>query len=192
MDSNNHNEGNHGADVHVYDGIIEENNPMPDWWIWLFFLCIIFAFIYWIHYFTGNGPTLKEEYDIAMKNYEQMIESGTSKQVETEETLMMYMKGETSLSNGAGIFTSKCAMCHGDKLEGKIGPNLTDMFWTTGDGSRMAVLHTISKGSAAKGMPPWEGMLKPNEIKDVTGFVYSKIGSNPPNPKAPEGVETKK
>jgi cytochrome c oxidase cbb3-type subunit 3 len=69
---------------------------------------------------------------------------------------------------------------------------LTDNFWTTGDGSRMAVLHTITKGSAVKGMPAWEGMLKPKEIKDVASFVYSKIGSNPANPKAPEGTEAKK
>jgi len=192
VDSNNHNDGKHGEDVHIYDGIVEQNNPMPDWWIWLFFLCIIFAFVYWLHYFTGNGPTLLEEYNVAMQKYEDVVKSGGNKQVETEETLMAYIKGETAIANGAGIFTSKCAMCHGDKLEGKIGPNLTDAFWTTGDGSRMAVYHTIVKGSAAKGMPPWEGMLKANELKDVTAFVYSKIGSNPPNPKAPEGTEVKK
>jgi cytochrome c oxidase cbb3-type subunit 3 len=56
----------------------------------------------------------------------------------------------------------------------------------------MAVLHTIAKGSAAKGMPPWEGVLKPKEIKDVFAYVYSKIGSQPANPKAPEGNEVKK
>jgi cytochrome c oxidase cbb3-type subunit III len=192
VDSNNKNDGTHGEDVHVYDGIVEQNNPMPDWWIWLFFLCIIFAFVYWLHYFTGNGPTLLEEYNVAMKKYEEVVAKGSSNQVETEESLMAYMKGETALTNGASIFTSKCAMCHGDKLEGKIGPNLTDTFWVTGDGSRQAVYHTIAKGSAAKGMPPWEGMLKPNELKDVTAFVYSKIGSNPPNAKAPEGIEAKK
>ncbi len=192
MDSNNHNNETQGEDVHVYDGIVEQNNPMPDWWIWLFFLCIIFAFVYWLHYFTGNGPTLLEEYNVDIKKYEEVVAKGSSNQVETEESLMAYMKGETALTNGASIFTSKCAMCHGDKLEGKIGPNLTDTFWVAGDGSRVAVYHTIAKGSAAKGMPPWEGMLKPNELKDVTAFVYSKIGSNPPNAKAPEGIEAKK
>jgi cytochrome c oxidase cbb3-type subunit 3 len=176
----------------VYDGIVEQNNPMPSWWIWLFILCIIFGFIYWIHYFS-NGETLRKDYDQAYKAYQAEVERAASvAQVETEESLTTYMKGEAAIATGAGIFASKCAMCHGENLQGKIGPNLTDNFWTTGDGSRMAVLHTITKGSAVKGMPAWEGMLKPKEIKDVASFVYSKIGSNPANPKAPEGTEAKK
>ena len=55
----------------------------------------------------------------------------------------------------------------------------------------MDIDHTIAKGSAAKGMPPWEGLLKPDELRSVVAFVHSKIGSNPPNPKAPEGNEAK-
>lgn len=190
MESNN-NQNNPQEHVHVYDGIVEQNNPMPGWWIWLFIFCIIFAFIYWLHYFVG-GQTLKQEYDQAYKIYLENVDKAASvAQVETEDTLMAYMKSEMALTNGAAIFSAKCAMCHGEHLEGKIGPNLTDKFWTTGDGSRMAVHHTITKGSSAKGMPPWEGMLKPKEIKDVAAFVYSKIGSNPANAKAPEGNEAK-
>lgn len=191
MESNNSNHSNQdGQEVHVYDGIIEQNNPMPTWWTWLFIICIAFGFVYWIHYFSGSGPTLIQEYDEALKQYEQDVEKAAGQvQAETEETLAAYMKNESALMNGAGIFAAKCAMCHGEKLEGKIGPNLTDRFWTNGDGSRMAVHHTIAKGSAAKGMPPWEGVLKPKEVKDVFAFVYSKIGSQPANAKAPEGKE---
>lgn len=190
MDANNH----QGEDqVHIYDGIVEQNNAMPAWWVWLFILTIAFAFVYWIHYMSGSGPTLIQEYNQALKQYQQDVEKSAGQaQVETEESLMAYMKGEAAIMNGAGIFGAKCAMCHGENLEGKIGPNLTDSFWSTGDGSRVAVLHTIAKGSAVKGMPAWEGMLKPKEIKDVASFVYSKIGTKPANPKAPEGVEVKK
>jgi len=194
MDSNNNNSNHSGADeVHIYDGIVEQNNPMPGWWMWLFILCIAFGFVYWLHYMSGSGPTLIQEYNEALKQYEQDVEKAAGKaQAETEDSLAAYVKNEPALMNGAGIFAAKCAMCHGENLEGKIGPNLTDQFWTTGDGSRMAVYHTIVKGSAAKGMPPWEGVLKPKEIKDVFAYVYSKIGSQPANPKAPEGNEVKK
>lgn len=192
MESNNKNQGNSQEGFHVYDGIVEQNNPMPGWWIWLFILTVAFGFVYWVHYFSGSGPTLIQEYDEAFKKYQQETEKmAMVAQVETEETLTSYMKGEVVIASGAEIYASKCAMCHGEKLEGKIGPNLTDKFWTTGDGSRLAILHTIAKGSGAKGMPPWEGMLKAKELKDVAAFVYSKVGSNPPQAKAPEGSEVK-
>ena len=176
---------------HFYDGIEEQNNPMPDWWVWLFIFCIIFAFIYWLHYFSGSGLSLKQEYIAAMAEYRQNIEKNAGSVVETEESLAALIKNEALLHEGGEIFAAKCAICHGDHLEGKIGPNLPDRFWSAGDGSRMAVMHTIAKGSAVKGMPAWETQLKPNEIKSVTAYVYSKIGSNPANPKAAEGVEVK-
>ncbi len=178
---------------HVYDGIAEENNPMPLWWVILFIGTCMFGFLYWLHYFSLSGPTNKEEYLAELANFKTQIEKNAPPPgEETEESLMVFMKGENAIHEGAVIFLAKCAMCHGEKLEGKIGPNLTDAFWSTGDGSRMAVIRTITKGSAAKGMPPWEGQLKPQEIKFVASFVYSKIGSNPPNAKAPEGTEVKK
>jgi cytochrome c oxidase cbb3-type subunit III len=192
MESNNNN-SNHEQDVHLYDGIVEENNPMPDWWIWLFILCVIFSGIYFLHYASGSGLTLTQEYNQALKNYQADVDRiSMTAQVETEDSLAAYMKNELALANGSALYSAKCAMCHGEKLEGKIGPNLTDQFWTTGDGSRLAIYTTITKGSAAKGMPPWEGLLKPKEIKDVASLVYSRIGSNPPNPKAPEGAEIKR
>lgn len=177
---------------HVYDGIEEQNNPMPNWWIWLFIFTVAFGFIYWIHYFSGSGPTLKEEYDVAMLAYqEQNGKNLANAPTDTEESLIAYMKGEHEILEGKAIFVAKCAMCHGEKLEGKIGPNLTDKFWTTGNGSRVDVIRVIAKGSAAKGMPPWESQLKPEEIKEVAAYIYSNLGTNPPNAKAPEGVEVK-
>lgn len=174
--------------VHVYDGIVEQNNPMPEWWIWIFILSVIFGAIYWLHYQIGGGPTLKQEYIEAMKEYEQVVEKGLAgATLDTEESLTTYMKNESAILTGGKIFAEKCAMCHGPHLEGKIGPNLTDKYWINGAGTRLDIVHVIQKGSAAKGMPPWEGLLKANEIKNVAAFVYSKIGSNPANPKAAEG-----
>lgn len=177
---------------HVYDGIVEENNPMPLWWVILFFLCCSYAFLYWLHYTSGSGPTLLQEYKQNLAQFEkQVLKNAPAAGTEDEATLMAYMSNEHAIHEGAELFAAKCAMCHGEKLEGKIGPNLTDHFWTTGDGSRKAIVQTIMKGSAAKGMPPWEGALKPNDIKDVAAFIYSKIDSKPPNAKAPEGNEAK-
>lgn len=184
----NKNDMNH----QVFDGIVEENNPMPGWWIWLFILSIIFGALYWLHYQVGGGTTLKEEYQIALETYKKEVEKyAANAPADSEDTLIAYMKNEKYISEGKAIFAEKCAMCHGVNLEGKIGPNLTDNFWVFGTGKRLDIVGTIKKGSAAKGMPAWETLLKPNEIKNVAAFVFSKIGSNPANPKAPDGTEVK-
>lgn len=179
-------------ELHVYDGIVEENNPMPTWWVWLFIFTIIFAFIYWLHYQFGEGENLKQEYQKAMANYQAQVEkSAMNETVETEESLTSYMKNEMAITAGSAIFTEKCSMCHGLALEGKIGPNLTDNFWINGRGTRLDILTLITNGSAAKGMPPWKGLLKPRDIKNAASFVFSKIGSKPANPKEPQGTEIK-
>lgn len=178
--------------THIYDGIVEQNNPMPLWWVALFLLCIGFAFIYWLHYEVANGGSLAQEYKDAMVAYKEKVEKNAPQVAEeTEESLMAFMKGEQAVLEGQALFKDKCSMCHGENLEGKIGPNLTDNFWSLGDGSRKAVVHTILKGSAAKGMPAWEAVLKPNEVKSVAAYIFSKHGSNPANAKPPEGTERK-
>lgn len=177
---------------HVYDGIVEENNPMPAWWVWLFIGTIIFAALYYLHYEIGGGQTLKQEYETAYKTYSDSRSAQTSgESADTEESLAAFAKDESHILAGSKIFAEKCSMCHGANLEGKIGPNLTDNYWIFGKGTLLDIEHTVSKGSAAKGMPPWEGLLKPDELRSVVAFVHSKRGSNPPNPKAPDGQEVK-
>ena len=48
---------------HDYDGIWELDNDLPPWWLWLFYISIIFAVVYMIHYHvTGTGDLSKTEY----------------------------------------------------------------------------------------------------------------------------------
>jgi cytochrome c oxidase cbb3-type subunit 3 len=191
MEENNKN--NKTEVHHVYDGIIEENNPMPNWWVILFMVCIGFGLIYFLHYFSGSGPTLIQEYQQDLETYKKQVEKNAPPEpTESEESLMAFMNGEVALKTGASLFKDKCAMCHGEKLQGIIGPNLTDHFWINGDGTRVSVIHVIKKGSPAKGMPAWEGLLKPDEIKSVAAYIFSKIGSNPSGAKVSEGQEFKR
>ncbi|MGZ3691321.1 MAG: cbb3-type cytochrome c oxidase N-terminal domain-containing protein [Pseudobdellovibrio sp.] len=178
--------------VHIYDGIEEQNNPMPGWWVWLFIFTVIFGSIYWIHYTFGGGPTLAQEFKVEQEDFNRKLDAQQAAVVaETEESLTEFMKKESNLQAGAQIFSEKCAMCHGANLEGKIGPNLTDHFWINGHGTRMDLVGIVSKGVPAKGMPPWETMLKPNAIKSVVGYVLSKKDSHPANAKEPQGSEVK-
>ncbi len=50
---------------HEWDGIRELDNPLPRWWLWVFWACVIFAIVYWVlmpawpginGYTKGMGP----------------------------------------------------------------------------------------------------------------------------------------
>lgn len=176
---------------HDYDGIQEYDNPLPTWWLATFQITIIFAFIYYIHYQFGGGITLAQELDIAMKSIESTAAQHAPTETESEDVLAAALKNPKAVEVGAAAFTTKCASCHGPQLGGSIGPNLTDNFWIHGKGTPMDIVTVIRTGVADKGMPPWETLLSKEETYGLTAFIISKKGSNPANPKAPQGIEIK-
>ena len=173
---------------HEYDGIIEHDNPLPTWWLWSFFLAIIFAFIYYLHYEIAGGPTLTQELTVAMAELDKAKASQAAlAPLETEESLQKSLQEPGLIELGAAQFSSKCAACHGNELQGLIGPNLTDKFWIHGHGDRMSMVKTIREGVPDKGMPPWGSVLKKNELYAVTAYILSKKGSNPAGAKEAQG-----
>ena len=159
-----------------YDGIVEHNNPMPGWWTWTFIITVIFAAIYYFHYeVTKEGLTLNQELKISMEKIDKIrAENALKVQTLSDDEILQLMKDPKKIELGAATYTAKCGMCHGDKLEGKIGPNLTDATWIHGTGKPTEVVKTIREGVSAKGMPMWEGVLKGDEIYAVTAFILSK------------------
>ncbi|MEJ2055683.1 MAG: c-type cytochrome, partial [Calditrichaceae bacterium] len=113
----------------------------------------------------------------------------TKKSVEEEEEKkeqIAPLTDEASLSAGKEIFLKNCASCHGDKGQGGIGPNMTDDYWLHGAGMNN-VIHTIKNGVPSKGMIAWQPILSEKEIKQVASYLLSLHGTNPPNPKKPQG-----
>lgn len=173
--------------THEYDGIKEYDNPLPSWWFATFLLTVIFGFLYWIHYsVSGAGPTQYDELkqDMAAIEAQQKKSGGGA---ESEESLAALEKNSETLAKGEQIFSAKCAVCHGPQLQGLIGPNLTDDYWLHGKGKLTEIVETIRKGVLDKGMPNWEAQLSAGDSAAVAVFVHSRHGSNPPNPKAPQG-----
>ncbi|MFN3455094.1 MAG: cbb3-type cytochrome c oxidase N-terminal domain-containing protein [Pseudobdellovibrio sp.] len=160
---------------HEYDGIVEHNNPMPTWWTWSFILCVIFAALYYLHYeIARDGLTLKQELEISMAKLETVRNQAASQFPSlSEDELQAKFKDANLINAGAVVYKEKCAMCHADNLEGKIGPNLTDKTWVHGDKAQ-DIVKVVREGVGAKGMPAWDGMLKPNEILSVIAFIKSK------------------
>lgn len=171
---------------HEYDGIQEYDNPLPMWWLATFFGTIIFGFLYWIHYTTGAGPTLKQELGDDMAQVQQLQAKNAPKN-ESDEDLQKLAAAGGADAKGKEVFDAKCAVCHGMKLEGTIGPNLTDEYWIHGQGSLADIAKVVRVGVLDKGMPAWDTQLKPDEIQAVTVYVANAKGANPPNAKAPQG-----
>ena len=179
-DQNKHKEG------HDYDGIYELDNPLPNWWLWTFFIAIIFSGIYYLHYEIGGGPTLTQELEVAMADIEKS-KSSQPQVMETEESLTAAMGGEKMLALGAEQYAAKCAACHGAELQGMIGPNLVDKHWIHGKATKMDIVKVIREGVADKGMPPWGPVMKKEEIYALTAFIINKKGTTPAGAKAPQG-----
>lgn len=171
----NNQNNNHTETKHSYDGIEENNHPMPSWWVWSFIITIIFAFHYYMHFeLTRQAPTLTEELEISMQQLKELQKQAANKfPVLTEDQLEEKLKDPNLVKMGANIFQSKCAMCHGENMQGKIGPNLTDKTWIHG-GKSSEILLTVRQGVSSKGMPPWEGQLNTEEIFGVVALIKSK------------------
>ena len=171
---------------HDYDGIQEFDNPLPMWWLWTFFGTIIFAFIYYIHYEFNAGPNLDTELATDMAAISQLKTTAAANAPKVD--IKTVIGDPNHIQNGAAIYAGKCASCHGDKGQGLVGPNLTDKAWIHGTAPD-AMITTIAKGVLDKGMPPWEGILKEDEIQSLVAFIISIKGTNPPGGKPPQGTE---
>lgn len=105
---------------------------------------------------------------------------------ETDTTTYVAVTDETRLVNGEEAFQKNCMQCHGKFGEGGVGPNLTDNYWLH-PSDMTGVVKSIKYGYPSKGMIAWRGILQPEEIIDVASFVLTLKGTDPPNPKAPQG-----
>ncbi|RME85216.1 MAG: hypothetical protein D6785_04670 [Planctomycetota bacterium] len=157
-----------------HDGIRELDNRLPPWWLWLFYITIIFSLIY----IPGSIlfsliPSPEEEYQSEVRYIKSLAQKQGPSQVDDIEM-------------GRRIFVQNCAVCHGNKGEGKIGPNLTDPYWIHGQGTLEDIEKVITKGVLPR-MPTWEQSLGKTKIRQVAKYVLSLQGTNPPNAKKPEG-----
>lgn len=176
--------------LHELDGIKEYDNPMPGWLMAIWWGSLIFAAGYLMFYALSFGEgTMDAEYR------QQTVDAVTEVQAYFDANPLVPPKpaellaGATNpavLDGAAARFSRTCAACHGDKAQGLIGPNLTDDRWIHG-GSVEQIFQSVAKGWPAKGMPPWGRAMRPEELAALVSYVRSLQGSNPPNPRAPEG-----
>ncbi|MFM7016746.1 MAG: cbb3-type cytochrome c oxidase N-terminal domain-containing protein [Bacteroidota bacterium] len=179
------------ADVmldHDYDGIKELDNNLPPWWKWGFYFTIIWALVYVFHFHVlKTGLSQDQEYAASVQEAEEAQKLRASQMADmiTPENVVR-LTDATAIADGKDIFTKNCTACHGQNLEGGVGPNLTDPNWIHGGGIKN-VFKTITNGVPLKGMISWKTQLSPKNIQAVASFILSMQNSNPANAKAPQG-----
>lgn len=173
---------------HDYDGIKELDNNLPPWWKYGFYLTIVFGIFYLlIYHVSGTGKLQADEYKeelrvAALAKEERMKASAENI---TDENVVTLIDADR-ITKGKEAFQKLCAACHRNDGGGQVGPNLTDEFWLHGGGIKN-IFKTITYGVPAKGMISWQSQLSPKQIQEVSSYILTLKGTNPPAPKEPQG-----
>jgi len=171
---------------HDYDGIEEYDNPLPGWWVWLFWATILVCPWYVLFYHFGTGTDVHEAYDLqAAAYYEKQAEKFAGVEI-TERAIWDLMQDEKLLAGMRKRFEAKCATCHKPGGEGDACPNLTDDHWLHG-GDLLQIHATILNGVPGTEMKSWTQELGPAGVLTMAAYVGSLRGKNLPGGKAAEG-----
>ncbi|MCF3594946.1 cytochrome-c oxidase, cbb3-type subunit III [Rhodobacteraceae bacterium LMO-12] len=183
---------------HSWDGIEEFNNPLPRWWVWVFYLTIIWGLAYTIAYpawpgikgattgllgWSTRGDVAAEIQSVEAKlaPMNDKLASVELASIADDDALRTY-----ATSAGAAVFKTWCAQCHGSGAAGAKGyPNLQDDDWLWG-GDMEAIHQTLTVGirspdhedtrindMAAYGR---DEFLEPEQIEEVVNYVMSLSG----------------
>jgi cytochrome c oxidase cbb3-type subunit III len=182
---------------HEWDGIRELNNPLPRWWLWTFYACIVWALGYVVVYpaipmltsaTTGvlgysSRAELSSEMAGAKAAQGAIVEKIAASSL--DEILADPQMAQFATAAGAAAFKVNCVQCHGSGATGGAGyPNLNDDDWLWG-GKAEDIHQTIAHGiryaddaeTRVSEMPAFADILKPEEIREVAAYVVSLTGT---------------
>ena len=184
---------------HSWDGIEEYDNPMPRWWLWTFYACIVFAIGYSIAYPAWPminratpgllGYSTRQDGEAAMLAAAQANEAINAKLAATElSEIAQDPELVTYATNaGAAVFRTWCAQCHGSGAAGVQAngyPNLLDDDWLWGgaiEDIHTTIAHgirnTTDEDARFSEMPSFVDILEPVQIEQVANFVMSLSGT---------------
>ena len=170
-----------GADTgHVWDKDLREyNNPLPRWWLWLFYITVVFAIGYLVLYpglgsFPGvKGWTSSGQYQTERAAAEAKANAYLAQFASM--TVPQLAADPKAMATARNLFQVNCAMCHGSDGGGAKGfPNLTDKNWQWG-GDPDTVVQTITAGRIAA-MPAWGSVLGAQGVDQAEAYVEQLSG----------------
>jgi cytochrome c oxidase cbb3-type subunit 3 len=165
---------------HVWDEDLSEyNNPLPRWWMWLFYITIVFGLVYLVLYpglgtFKGVlGWTSAGAYTSETRAADASIAPLYAKYLAMD--VKQVAADPAAQAMGERLFLNNCAQCHGSDAGGSFGiPNLRDRDWLYG-GEPEQIKASITNGRNGI-MPAQAGVLSPENIANVVDYVRSLSG----------------
>jgi cytochrome c oxidase cbb3-type subunit 3 len=175
---------------HEYDGIQEYDQKLPNWWLFTFYGAIIWFGAYWFLFYQLNMFRSDREIIIAEMtaiNQKKAQELEATLASLDDETLIKKWSTDASIvGNGEAIYTTYCFACHGADLSSTMagnplpGRSLIDGVWEYG-GKPMDIFKIINEGSPVDAvglngakMQPWNSMLTPKQVAEVTAYIIAK------------------
>lgn len=166
---------------HIYDGIQEYDQKLPNWWLFTLYIAIAWFVVHWLCYYQlGLGSSDTVVIDKAMAE----MQTARDKQMETisDEQLWALSRDPAAVEAGKATFMTPgmCVTCHGPDLTGMLsgaklpGLPLNDQEWKHG-GKPTEIFKIVRKGSPdiTKGMAAWELVLGMKRVSEVVAFVLS-------------------
>ena len=183
-----------GTTGHVWDeDLVELNNPLPKWWLQLFYGTIIFAFIY-LALFPGLGNVTgvlgwsqEGQYNTEMEIAQQKQDVIFARYRDMDNDALI--ADAEANATGQRLFANSCAMCHGSDGRGARGfPNLVDNDWLYGN-SFDTIMQGIANGRAGA-MPVMVGGLDDRGVTNLVVYVQSLSGQKADADMAAEGKKS--
>ena len=181
-----------GTTGHTWDEDLSEwNNPLPRWWMWLFYITIVFGLAYVVLYpGLGNyagvlGWTSTGQYDDEQK--QAAAQYGPIFDKYLQQDIATVAADPAARAIGQRLFLNYCAQCHGSDAGGSKGfPNLRDNDWLYG-GEPATIKTTITDGRNGI-MPPMGAALGgEDDVKNVAHYVLSLSGRTHDELRAAQG-----
>lgn len=186
---------------HSWDGIKELNNPLPRWWLIVWYVTIIWAVIYMIFMpaipalpgLGSNTPGVRNHSDrdlvaeaVADLKSARVEQSATLLEASLEEIETDRELQQFALAMGESLFGDNCATCHGAGGRGALGyPILADDVWLW-DGTLDGIEYTLRHGIRHEDdldtrfslMPSFgrDGLLSSDQIDGLTHYVLRASG----------------
>lgn len=173
---------------HDYDGIMELDNNLPPWWLYMFYGTIIFAAVYCMYFFGMGDFKQQDELNNEIAVAEAQIAKFKEKNGPSiDENSVVLLTDASQLKDGEEIYSKNCVACHAANGGGGVGPNFTDDAWIHGN-TINDLFKTIKYGVPEKGMIPWESQLNPEQIQNVASYILTEFkGKNVEGGKEPQG-----